>query len=336
MIIRLWHARLRPTVEPELLARLRALIPRLGSAAGLLDFTYGFRQEAGRTRFLTLSVWPDLDAVLDATGGDLDRTVAAASVEDLLEEQGAEIFERLGPNADPLGFADGRVLGVVTGRVRPQHEAPAQDMVDRSAAAALGAGALAAHVGRRLVDGVTELAIIVIWPKRDTMTRFIRSREVPAVDPAFTAHLLAWHFETYRALAPERLLEAVEGPAVLVSDIDGRFVDATPGVESVLGIPGELLHGRSILDLAPDPADLPDIRRRFLETAVSHGTVTFRRPDGEVVRARYRSVADVPDPGLRVTVLTLPNEPDDDRPTAFVALEALGLPAAAEPVGEPS
>jgi hypothetical protein len=57
---------------------------------------------------------------------------------------------------------------------------------------------------------------------------------------------------------------------------------------------------------------------------VSHGTIELLRPDGQLATVRYRSMADVPAPGLRASVLTNPNEPEDLRPTAAIVNEALG------------
>jgi PAS domain-containing protein len=325
MILRLWRAPICLGQEAAFLDRLRELAPRLYAAAEPVDFTYGFRHEAGRTTFRALSAWTDSTAISAATGGDINQTLDPMGLEPMTEATRPETFERLPPVSDRLADADGRVLGLVTATVLAGHEAIAQSMIDRSAAAALNAGALAAHVGRRLEHDLVSVAIVVVWPKRDDMTRFVRSRDIPALDPAFTAHLSTWRFETFSVVAPERLIVPVEGPAVLVVDMDGRYVEATPGVEAVLGVPGELLNGRSILELASDEVDRHDLRRRLLETAVSHGILDIARPDGRRARVRYRSVADVPAPGLRASVLTSPAEPDDPRPTAEIVIEALGL-----------
>lgn len=325
VILRVWRSRLCAGAEPALLERLREGLPGLHDDGSMLDFTFGFRQEAGRTLFLTLSVWPDYDSVLQATEGDLSRTVRTAMLDDLLEDYQAATYEDLAAS-ERVSYPEGRVLGVVTARIKPQHEAAAQEMVDRSSKAAIGAGALAAHIGRRLDSEVVELAIVVAWPRRESMARFVRSRDVPAIDPAFTAHVSSWRFETYTAFDPDRLTVASEGPGIIVMDLEGRFVDSTPGVENVLGIPGELLHGRSILDLAPEPDMVPEFRRRFLETGVSHGQLDLLRPDGERVRARYRSVDSVPGPGLRSVIVSLPDDADDARATADIVFEALGLP----------
>jgi len=328
MILRHWLGRLRPGTEAELLRRLRAVIPELLSASAPIDFTYGFRHEAGRTTFLTLSDWRDFESVSAAAGDDLSRTIPAA-LDDLFDSTQAGTYERLPPDPVRLDLADGRVIGVVTGRVRPQHESVAQAMVDRSARQAIEAGALAAHLGRRLVDGVTEFVVAVVWPKREAMSRFVRSRSMPAVDPAFTAHLVEWRFETYNALSPERLLVPPEGPAVLILDDEGWYIDTTPSVESVLGFPGELLYGRSLFDLAPDPAGRADIVRRLVGSGPSEGLVDLLRPDGPATRVRYRSATNVPGVGLHAVILASPDEPLDRRPVGAIVTETLGLEALA-------
>ncbi len=321
MILRVWRARLRPGVEGDFLDRLRDVV-RSRALPRPTDVTFGFRQDAGRTTFVAVSIWSDEASLLEATAGDLNRTSRHVLLDDLVEDQQPGTYEDRA-SIERVAFPEGRVLGVVTARVKPQHEAAAQEMVDGGATGALRAGALAAHIGRRLDSEVAELAIVVVWPRREAMTRFLRSRDMPAIDPAFVAHVSSWRFETYTALDPERLIIPAVGPAVVVMDLEGRLVDSTPGVENVLGVPGELLEGRSILDLAPGPELVPDFRRRFLETGVSHGQIELRRPDGEPVRARYRSIEGVPGPGLRSIVVSLPRDPDDSRPTADIVYEAL-------------
>jgi PAS domain-containing protein len=334
MILRHWLGRLLPGREPLLLGRLREALPGV-RAAGLIDFTYGFRHEAGRTTVLALSNWPDFDTVQRATGGELDGTIRALTLEDLFESSHAETYERLPPAPGPLADAGGRVIGVVTGRVRPQHERSAQEMVDRSAVAALGAGAVAAQLGRRLVGGVTEMIVVVIWPRREAMARFVRSRDIPAIDPAFTSHLVDWRFETYNALSPERLLIPAEGPALLVIDRDGRYVDATPSVEDVLGIPGEMLYGRSVLDLGSDEAGRADLARRFLGARPDHGYLDLRRPDGRVVRVGYRIAVETPGQGLSSILLAIAGQPVDRRSVEVIVAEALGIDPDAAPAATP-
>jgi PAS domain-containing protein len=322
MIVRLWRARLRQGTEAELLERLRSALPDMQGPRAPLDFTYGFRREAGATHFLTLSVWLDFATLREATGGDPSQSIQQVSLEDLCETSGADTYERLPPAPATLDLSDGRVLGVVTGSAKPNHESVAQSMVDRSAGAALAAGAVTAHLGRRLSGRITELVVVVVWPTRATMTRFVRSRNIPAVDPAFAAHLSKWRFETYNAVSPDRLLVPPDGPAVLVLDADGRYVDATAGIESVLGIPSEVLYGRSIDEMAIDDDARADVRRRFLDDG--DGAVELLRPDGATVRVQYRTVANTPGPGLHAAVLTLPGAPRDPRPVHEILAEDVG------------
>jgi PAS domain-containing protein len=171
-----------------------------------------------------------------------------------------------------------------------------------------------------------EVLVVVVWPQRETMARFVRSRDVPAIDPAFAAHLSEWRFETYNALSPDRLLVPPEGPALLVVDGEGRCVDATPGIENVLGIPAEMLFGRSIQDLGIDPAAHPEELRRYEADGTASGLIDLRRPDGATVRVRYRSAANVPGPGLHASVMARPHERLDPRPVSEIAAEAFRSP----------
>jgi PAS domain-containing protein len=327
VIIRVWRASLCPGVEPELLDRLREAIPAIQAADAPLDFTYGFRREAEATQFLTLSVWPDYETLLEATGGDATRPMQAVHLDDLMATGEAATYESISPAVVRHDLAEGRAIGVVTGRVKLNHESVVQSMIDRSASAALDAGAIAAHLGRRLADARTEVAVVVVWPRRETMSRFVKSRTIPAIDPAFAAHLSSWRFETYRALAPGRILEPADGLAVLVLDDDGRYVEATSGTEAVLGIPGELLHGRSVRELGADDAAGLDLERRLTGRGAEDGVIDLLRPDGRLVRVEYRSAPHAAGPGLHASVLTLPASTPDPRPLRVIIAEALGLPA---------
>jgi PAS domain-containing protein len=170
-----------------------------------------------------------------------------------------------------------------------------------------------------------EVLVVVVWPQRETMARFVRSRDMPAIDPAFAAHLSDWRFETFNGLAPDRLLVPPDGPAVLVVDGEGRYVDATPGIENVLGIPPEMLYGRSIQDLGIDPTAFPAELRRYEADGAASGLIDLLRPDGATVRVRYRSAANVPGPGLHASVLARPDEPPDPRPVGVIVAAALGI-----------
>jgi PAS domain-containing protein len=324
VILRIWRSVLNPGTEPELLERLRAAIPLLQLDGAPSDFTYGFRHEAGSTIFLAVSAWETYDHILAATQGNLDGPLQVMNLADIVASHRVETFDRLPPITDRLDVMEGRVLGIVTATVLPQRESIAQSMIDRATQGALDSGALAAHVGRRVHDDRYSVAVVVVWPRRSTLTRYVRSQEVPTMGPSFTLNLSTWRFETYTALAPERLLVPQAGPAVLVVDDRGRIVDTTPGVEAVIGVPGEFFQGRSLLDLAPDEASRAEFTRRFLETGVSHGMIELLRPDGRRTTVRYRSMADVPAPGLRASVLTPPDQPEDLRPTVSIVHEALG------------
>jgi PAS domain-containing protein len=324
VILRIYRSVLRPGMEPELLARLRSRMPRLHDAGAPSDFTYGFRHESGTTIFLAVSAWPSFDSLVDATGGDLREPIQIMAMGELVTSNRVETFEQLPPICRRLDLVGGRVLGVVTAMVAPGRESFAQEKIDAGAEAALAAGAVAAHVGRRVQDDRTFVTCVVVWPARSTMAAFLRSRDLPMMDPSVARGLSTWRFETYTALAPERLLVPPAGPAVLVVDDEGHVADTTSGLEAVLGIPGELLVGRSLLDLASDASGRADLTHRFLKTRIGHGTVELVRPDGRRASVRYRSMADVPAPGLRAAVLTLPDQPEDLRPTAAIVNEALG------------
>jgi PAS domain-containing protein len=324
MILRLWRALLVPGAEAELLRRLRALVTHLeDDPDGPDDFTYGFRHEARSTEFLSLSVWRDFATLLSATDGDLSKPVKWMGLEDLYDAASATTYERLPPKSPRLRLADARVLGVVAGAVKPNSEALAQSMIDRSADAALEAGALAVHRARRVVESTTEIIVVVVWPDRETMTRFVRARSQCAIDRRFTDLLTSWTFETYDTLDPARLLLPPAGPAILVVDGTGALAEVTPGVERIFGIADVLLLGRALSDVLGDPASAADFIARVRRRADTHGTTELRRPDGSLVPVRYRAAANLPSDGLCALVVELPDEPANGRGVEELVRDAL-------------
>jgi PAS domain-containing protein len=343
MILRLWRARLRAGTEPEFLERLRAAAAdaeRTGD--GPIDYRYGFRPDGGQTGFLSLSVWPDFGAVVDQTGGDVSRSIQRISLEDLCDWTEAGTYERLPPAPATVDLSEGRVLGTVVGRVKQNHEASVQAMVDASVESALAAGALAMHVGRRLDRDSVEIAIVAVWPDRRVLGGFARSRGFGAIDPRFTDQLTAWRFETYDALARERLLVPSAGPAILVSDAEGRCIEASPGVERLLGLPGEILLGRAMTEVidgaAPSadgagPADGATPADGGTRDGRAAAPIELRGPDGTLVGLRVRVISNVPSPGLHAWILESEDAEPDPRPVAEVVADAFpawtGVPTTA-------
>ena len=119
-----------------------------------------------------------------------------------------------------------------------------------------------------------------------------------------------WRFETYDCLGPDRFLVPGSGPAVLLADDGGRYVDASPGVEALLGVPGEfILHGE-LEDITPEEnrAEIRVAWRSFLEAGHQEGTVVLRRHDGTRLTVKFRARANCPHPGLHASLLSLPGD----------------------------
>jgi PAS domain-containing protein len=144
------------------------------------------------------------------------------------------------------------------------------------------------------------------------------------IDPAFLAQLTRWSFETWDCITPARILVPASGPAVLLADDERRYVDASHGVESVLGVPGEFLLRRTIDELTPpeDRAMVAPAWQAFLEAGSQEGIYSLLRPDGVRLRVAFRAIANHPEPGLHATVLRRPDDPEDGRGTADIVAEA--------------
>lgn len=90
---------------------------------------------------------------------------------------------------------------------------------------------------------------------------------------------------------------------LLVADDDGVYVDATEGVESVLGYRPSELTGVRVADIAaPDLQDqTPQEWMRFLKAGRQDGRYRLRAKDGRLVTLHYQARAHHPVPGFHVS-----------------------------------
>jgi PAS domain-containing protein len=252
VILRLLRATMLPHDMPAVLAALRTEADRAATWPGLLAWTHGVRSAGGVVRGVAVSAWRDFDTLLGHAGGDPDRDVSRVSTTGLVRDVETAHYELTDADESPPVLR-GEALGLVLGTIRPNVEADVHEMVRRIRPTVEAAGVEALYVGRRVVEQRTQLAVVAIWRDRLSLHEFARARPAGAIDPAFRAQLDPWSFETYDCLPPDRLMIDPTGPATLV--IDGeRCVDATPGVEAVLGIPGELLIGHELGTLLDEPS----------------------------------------------------------------------------------
>ena len=324
MILRLFRATLQAGAEPEVLRRLRAdTLPQIRAMSGLHAFTSGFRHEAGRTQHLALSTWTDL-AGIEAHAGSLERSVVSTPSHDIFEGVSVDHFELVEPEDAEVVTLEGPVIGVVRAHVAPNSDASAIDAVRESRAEVTAAGVLALHIGRRVHGYQTELAILAVWRDRQSLRRFANQRAGALISPAFLDQLADWNFETWDCLSADRLAIPPAGPAVLIADDSGRYVDASPGVENLLGVPGELVLGRTVADLSGAALRdaFPAAWAAFLQQGRQAGQYTLALPGGDSLEVRFRAEANVPERGLHASVLSRPEDPEDARPVAEVAAEA--------------
>jgi PAS domain-containing protein len=325
VILRLLRVRVNRGAAVELVRRLREeAVPEAMGQPGMVALNYGFRQQAGDTHGLAISVWDTYDELLAAAGGDTQRIATSVPFHDLVNDVRIAHYE-LAESAPPPGAVlDGAVIGIITSTLRPHVEPAAFDMIRDSAAGIHEAGAVARYVGRRVAGARSEVAAVVIWPDRSALRLYARSRPDGFMRPAYVDLLESWSFETYDALSPDRLLISSSGPAVLLADDDARYVDASPGVERVFGLPGEFMLGRQVFDFTP-LASVEAARRAwqdFLRAGEMEGAYELQKPNGGMVSIRYRARAHCPEAGLHASVFELADDPLDDRPVEAIVQEA--------------
>ena len=77
------------------------------------------------------------------------------------------------------------------------------------------------------------------------------------------------------------------------------------GVETVLGVPGVMLIGRSLADLTP-PENRNEVAaawEAFLASGHQEGSIELLRPDGRRVHVDFRARANTPEPGVHASIL---------------------------------
>jgi PAS domain-containing protein len=210
-------------------------------------------------------------------------------------------------------------------------ESAVHDMIRAVRPEVEAAGVIGLHVGRRVTGSTSELVVLALWRDRASLRRFAEGRSRGLLDPGFIAQLSRWSFETYDCLSPERLLVPPSGPAVLLVNDERRYVDASSGIEAILGIPGEFLLHRTIDELMPpeDQLAIDAAWASFLAAGAQDGEADLIRPDGVRIHVLYRARAGYPEPGLHASVLSLPGMPLDPRPVDQIVAEAFASPPAA-------
>jgi PAS domain-containing protein len=276
----------------------------------MIAATHGIRREGELIRGLALSAWTDYDSLLRVAEGRPDRDVSDVWRTGSLRDVTAEHYELTDPMASPVDLEAG-VLGVIWGIIRPNVEGSVHEMIRsiRPTVSAAGVGTL--FIGRRVVHGRTEVVVVAPWRDRISLHEFARSRTVGAIDPAFTAQLDQWRFETYDAVASASP-ESAASEAILIVDEEGRCVDATTGVEALVGFPGELLLRRTLEEIVQPARRLALARDWKSVTTAGHGQLDLRLAPwpGKEVEVHGSAVGGTPGTGLYSLTLTDPGATD--------------------------
>ena len=302
MILRVIRARFAVRDVGSVLDLLRAQMPTSEGWPGIVTWTHGIRREGDEATGMTVSMWTDFDAIRAVAGGRTDRDLSEVAASGLLQLVGIDHFEVVEPvDSGPVMF-DGAVLGVIRGLIQPGAEPEVHELIRGVRDQVIAAGVVALHVGRRVVSGTSELIVVAIWRDRMSMRTFLQGRRT-AIDPRFTGRLTNWRFETFDSITPARLREGVSGPAELVVDAAGICIDATPAVEAVLGMPGELLLRHPLSERSAGADDLAPILVQLNAGEQAEGRWSVVRIDGAQVTVTVRGQPNVPEPGLHTLVL---------------------------------
>ncbi len=312
MILRLLTGRLPAGAASEFSERLGEDIPvRTGDLDGLLATSFGVRGEVDHWAFVAVSVWRDHRSIEDAGGRGSAPTHAFETLAGIATFDEPEEYELIdGPVA--VAWQRG-AIGMVRVRVAAEQELAAETLIRRTQEGLLETGDVRTLlVGRRPLGNGAEIAAVAVWKDRDRMRTFIAERpEGPGIDPRFIELTADLRFETFDVLDPGQPLPAPAVPAVLVLDVARTFVDASSGVERLLGIPAEMLLGRRLDDFLTGEAGAAFAHswRSFLRSGAQGAAIDFVRPNGTRVPVRYEARANLPDPGLHAWLLVPQDAP---------------------------
>ena len=304
--------------------RVRAL--GVGSQApdGFVGATFGFRRSGDALTFLALSTWESIEAISEATGGRPDANLPSQPIRGDLDVVTIDLFELAEGPPLPLSATSGGALGIVWARVSPRAEAAAQQMIRAVAPEVGAAGVAGLQMGRRVLAGKTELLVVALWRDRVALHEFAQHRARGTLDPTFLKLLTDWRFETYDCLGPGASTLPSPGPAILLADSEARYLDASPGVETLLDVPAELVLRQTLADLTPPElrADVDHAWAAFLAAGEASGTFEILLPNGERRLIAFRAVTDCPRPGIHASVLSAPDAPPDVRSVRDIVADA--------------
>ena len=107
---------------------------------------------------------------------------------------------------------------------------------------------------------------------------------------------------------------------MLLADDDARYVDASPAIEAVIGVPAELVLRQTLADLTPPGhhADAAAQWAAFLAVGRASGEFDLLRADGGLARVQFRALADCPRPGIHASVISPAGLPPDARSVAEI------------------
>lgn len=319
IIIRLLRGRVPKGQEGRLVERLRGL-DETGSRVGFAGATFGFRRSGDELGFLALSTWELFEAISQATAGPPDGTIASQPAGETLDAVTIDLFEAADGPPLPVRELAGGALGMITASVAPHAEAAAHEMIRNVGPEVGAAGVAGLHIGRRVLAGRTELLVVASWRDRLALHVFAQNRASGTLDPAFLRLLTDWRFETYDCLGPGATALPAAGPAVLLADDDARYVDASPSIEAIIGVPAELVVRQTLADLTPPGhrADAAAQWAAFLADGRASGEFDLVRADGGLVRVQFRALADCPRAGIHASVIGPVGQPPDPRSVAEI------------------
>ena len=324
-VLRVLRGRVRPSDAPSALARVqRDVLPATASLGGLAFASFGVRDVGSHLAVGAVSIWRNRDAIVRACAVDRPSPAFDALLGLVTFDRPREFDLVLG-DPPPVGPLAGGAIGLMRFSLPSAREPEALHLIAAQLRVLRADGLVRALlVGRHAGGASSDVAAVALWPDREAAAAFLAERPAgPGLDPRLMAMATMLRFDMFDVVDPESPVE-VGVPAVLVIDGAATIVDASPGVERVLGVPGESLLGRGLQEVLPEEerARWPARWQALLADGFEQAIAPILGRSGAIA-VRQRALANVPWRGLHSILLERPR-PDGVRDVEAAVRRALG------------
>jgi PAS domain-containing protein len=293
---------------------------------------WGTARHRRRIEVAVVSGWEGLPALRRARAGIRKASLRDDSVTAFERDGAGETWQLVDQTATSFEPAGGRVLRLLRLPLLPEADGAFVDFWSPLRTGFVETGDLAvSQLARRGGPEGPTLLLVNVW--RDSAALGRVSPQQPYFGQRLPPGLIRGpiRVDTFDLHPTSVLRLAPDGPAILITDDDGRVVDVTPSATALLGASAWDLLDQRLDDLVLVDGD---VAVRSLA-----GRYRFRRPEGGSILLQARSAAHVPAPGRNAVLLLPGSQPtpvDGDLERAIAAAYRRDAPSVGPTGPEPA